>query len=57
MDSQLEKITFEDIPNLSEKAFSIYSDITKQEYEFTLYYKFNKDSANSKKVMLVGNRI
>lgn len=57
MDSQIEKITFEDIPDLSEKKFSIYSDITKQEYEFTLYYKFNKDGANSKKVYYcVNNR-
>lgn len=55
MDSQLEKITIEDIPNLSEKAFSIYSDITKQEYEFNLYYKFNKDGANSKKVYYCAN--
>lgn len=55
MDTQTEKIAPEDIPILSEKTFSIYSEITKQEYEFTLYYKFDKDGANSKKVYYCAN--
>lgn len=55
MDSHMEKIVAEDIPNLCEKTFPIYSDITKQDYHFTLYYKFNKDGANSKKVYYCAN--
>ncbi len=55
MDSQTEKIVSDDIPDLSEKAFSIYSEITKQKYEFILYYKFDKNGANSKKVYYCAN--
>lgn len=55
LDSQVEKITADDIPDLSEKSFYIYSDITKEDYAFTLFYKFIKDGKNSKKVYYCAN--
>ncbi len=53
--SQVDTITTENIPNLDEKTFSIYSNVTRQDYKFTLFYKFTKDEKNSKKVYYCAN--
>lgn len=44
------QITEQTIPDLNSKEFQITSDITKEEYLFTLYYHFIDNQKNSKKI-------
>lgn len=55
LDSSMEQITYNDIPELAQRDFHIYSDITNEQYKFTLYYLFNQDGKNSKKIYYCAN--
>ena len=44
-----------DVPDLNEKTFEIYSDITHESYTFNLFYHFTKDGENSKRVYYCAN--
>ena len=48
-------INFDSIPELESCQFSIFSDITKENYKFDLYYIFKENSRNSKKVYFCAN--
>ena len=43
------------IPELSVETFNIYSEITKEDYSFALYYHFIEDRKNSKKIYYCAN--
>ena len=53
--AEQEVINFDSIPDLSSKTFNIFSDITNETYNFTLYYRFINDNENSKKVFYCAN--
>lgn len=55
LDERAETITHHDIPELSYKKFDIYSTISRQSYDFTLYYQFIEDAKNSKKIYYCAN--
>lgn len=45
----------DDVPDLEERTFDIYSELTHESYDFTLYYHFTHDAENSKKVFYCAN--
>lgn len=53
--TEQEIINFDSIPDLSSKTFGIFSDITNETYDFTLYYRFINNNENSKKVFYCAN--
>jgi hypothetical protein len=55
LDNDSLEINYSDIYDLKSKCFSINSQITNEDYEFTLYYYFIKDNKNSKKVHYCAN--
>ncbi len=55
LDENIRVINSDSIPKLENCEFNIYSDITKENYKFNLYYIFKENSKNSKKVYFCAN--
>lgn len=55
IDENTRVINWDNIPALESCEFDIYSDITKENYKFDLYYIFKKNSKNSKRVYFCAN--
>ncbi len=48
-------IGWEDIPDIQKKTFSLYADLIDKTYDFDLYYLFDQDAKNSKKMYFCSN--
>lgn len=55
VDEEKRIIDFDSIPELERCTFGLYSDITRENYKFDLYYLFKDDSKNSKKAYFCAN--
>lgn len=55
LDKKSKEITNDSIPELDNCQFEIKSDITNENYQFQLFYRFMADNLNSKKMYLCAN--